>query len=300
MIIIKTDFFAYNKLKTFKNHSKALQGFLLIFILLIGALVYYTGGTRNSYAHLIYLPIVLSGYFYGLKGGITAAVISGLVLGPFMPIDTETMLMQQPQNWLFRMVFLIIIGSFVGYLFANLERQVIKNRKIAYFNQETGLPNKSTLKNVIDNKIDNKKEFHLFILTINNLLNIYKLTGFSNFTDYMDLLIEHIKQYPALGKQIYYINENHYGIILDKDKVDDLVEFSNDFLKYLDKPVNFGNISIYNNFTMGITTYPDYAKKTDKIINQAFLSIKKAKNKKLPFWHYENINFKEKILIWIC
>ncbi|MCC3143998.1 EAL domain-containing protein [Halanaerobium sp. Z-7514] len=283
----------YNKLKKMKNKTILLKSFLLIFILAIGILVYFTGGTKNSYAHLIYLPIVISGYFYGLKGGIIAAVISGFVLGPLMPIDSEIMLMQQTQNWLFRMVFLIIIGSFVGYLFANLEQQIMKNRKLAYFDQETGLPNKSTLKNVIENKINNEKEFHLFILTINNLLNIYKLTGFSNFPDYVDLLVEYIKEYPALEKQIYYINENHYGIILDKDRVDDLVAFTNDFLQYLDQPLNFGKISIYNNFTIGITTYPDYAKKTDRIINQAFLAIKKAKNKKLPFWHYEDINFQE-------
>jgi len=113
---------------------------------LIALMVYYTGGTKFSYAHLIYLPIILAAYFYKIKGGVIAAIISGLLLGPYMPINTETMVMQGLENWVFRMGLLIIVGAFAGYLFSILENQLEKVNQIAYYNPETGLPNKIKLR----------------------------------------------------------------------------------------------------------------------------------------------------------
>ncbi len=52
-------------------------------------LVYSTGGVAKSYTHLIYIPIIISAYFWGTIGGTSIAIISGVLIGPFMPISVS-------------------------------------------------------------------------------------------------------------------------------------------------------------------------------------------------------------------
>jgi hypothetical protein len=71
---------------------------IMVLILCTTRLVYATGGVRFSYLHLMYLSIVLAGMAFGAPGGLAAAVLAGLALGPFMPINTGTGEMQHPVN----------------------------------------------------------------------------------------------------------------------------------------------------------------------------------------------------------
>src|SRR4051812_13382823 len=90
---------------TFANMSAATKAktvaVLLTLMAVTALLVYFTGGIRLSYSHLMYVPIVLSGIAFGVQGGLSAAIIGGLFLGPFMPLNTSTGEMQEPVNWLF-------------------------------------------------------------------------------------------------------------------------------------------------------------------------------------------------------
>ncbi len=91
---------------------------LVIILLLIGCapLVYYTGGIKYVYAHTMYLPIVLAAIFFKVKGGVIVGLIGGIILGPFMPIDTLTGELQETANWIYRIGFFIFIGALVGYV----------------------------------------------------------------------------------------------------------------------------------------------------------------------------------------
>lgn len=254
---------------------------------LIALMVYYTGGTKFSYAHLIYLPIILAAYFYKIKGGVIAAVISGLFLGPYMPINTETMVMQGLENWIFRMGLLIIIGAFAGYLFSILENQLEKVNQIAYYNPETGLPNKIKLKEDLETKINSKDNFYLIILSINNFIDIYKVIGFMNFSDYIKKLLKHIRNFKNIKNKIYYINENKYGIILKKEDKNQLLTYLNQFVEYMDHAVKFNQLSIFNDVNLGISSYPEQSQIADELIDQSFIALEKAVAKKVQFWLYQ-------------
>src|SRR5690606_14497182 len=85
--------------------------------LLTGAtalLVYATGGVRFAYLHLMYVPVALGALVFGTWGGIATGVLGGLLVGPFMPIDTSTGEMQQTINWVYRLVAFSLVGSLVG------------------------------------------------------------------------------------------------------------------------------------------------------------------------------------------
>jgi hypothetical protein len=63
---------------------------LLLLVASVYVLVYMTGGSKFVYSHTMYIPILLSGFILGTRGGILVRLLAGVVLGPFMPISVLT------------------------------------------------------------------------------------------------------------------------------------------------------------------------------------------------------------------
>jgi signal transduction histidine kinase len=97
---------------------------VLALIVLVGLLVYKTGGTGFAWVHLMYLPIILAAAGFGLYGGITAALVAGFALGPGMPMDVAAGLPQSGSNWMFRIVFFLLVGAFSGLISNFLNGQI--------------------------------------------------------------------------------------------------------------------------------------------------------------------------------
>jgi signal transduction histidine kinase len=95
----------------------------------IALLVYETGGTAFVWLNLMYLPIVLSAALFRIPGGIGAALLAGLVLGPFMPLYVPGDIAQPAHNWMARTGFFLLIGTFTGTLFTWLTAQYDRLKK---------------------------------------------------------------------------------------------------------------------------------------------------------------------------
>ena len=87
---------------------------LALLIVFVAALVYQTGGIKYVYSHSMYLPVLLAGLIFGVRGGAVAGVCGGLMLGPWMPIDTVTGEQQDTFNWLYRTGFFTLVGCLSG------------------------------------------------------------------------------------------------------------------------------------------------------------------------------------------
>ena len=94
--------------------AQILWPVLLIAVFAIAVLVFKSGGIKFVYSHSMYLPILLSGFVYGVWGGLVCGVIGGLVLGPYMPIDTVTGELQATLNWMYRAAFFALAGILSG------------------------------------------------------------------------------------------------------------------------------------------------------------------------------------------
>jgi signal transduction histidine kinase len=101
---------------------------LLGLILLTGAVVYATGGTGFVWVHLMYVPIVLASGVFGIRGGVASAVVGGIIVGPFMPLDVAKHIPQDTANWLFRSLFFLLVGGCSGLLFSWVNRQMERLR----------------------------------------------------------------------------------------------------------------------------------------------------------------------------
>ncbi|MBO8125815.1 MAG: HD-GYP domain-containing protein [Firmicutes bacterium] len=113
--------------KLFRLSKLWAVGLATVIAALIGGvalLVYYTGGTQYPWPHLVYLPILLAGFSFGIKGGLISGLLAGLLLGPFMPLDVQAGVPQHTLPWLFRLGVLVVIGSSAGFLFEVLEKTI--------------------------------------------------------------------------------------------------------------------------------------------------------------------------------
>lgn len=276
----------YSFLQKYKENNKVI--FIIILAYILSAfLVYYTGGTRHSYLHIIYIPILITAYYYKGIGGFIAGIVAGIVLGPFMPINTNTMLMQDTVNWSFRMLYFTLTGTFAGLLFDLLDHQLEKINQIAYFEENTGLPNKTSFKKMITAKIKNNDEFHVIVLSIKNYSDIYKVIGSKNFSNFIKKMADNFTSYKGFNTKLYYLNDSKYGICINKHKKEELIKRLRDFNKFLNKPVEFQNISIFTDIVMGVSTYPEVGNSCDELIERAFLALDKVDKKKINFWIYE-------------
>lgn len=67
------------------KHRRAIQIFsapaLVLLIAEVYIIVYITGGIKFVYSHSMYIPILFSGFVFGVKGGVFFGLLGGFVLG---------------------------------------------------------------------------------------------------------------------------------------------------------------------------------------------------------------------------
>lgn len=122
-----------------------IYGFL--FSLAIAVVVYFTGGTRNVYTNLMYVPISLFSAIYGFKWGIIHATISGLLVGPLMPLNVLLGTPQPHINWIIRVLTYVSIALIIG-IFSDIAHK--REKKVAFLlthDPDTGLKNYEALRN---------------------------------------------------------------------------------------------------------------------------------------------------------
>ncbi len=112
---------------------------------LAASVVYATGGTGFAYPYLMLMPIILASAWHGLLASIGCAILGGLLLGPYMPLDVAKGLLQPSHNWLARIVFFITIGVFTSSLFHSLKKANLRQLHVMRIDSSTGLENRTAL-----------------------------------------------------------------------------------------------------------------------------------------------------------
>jgi len=110
-----------------KKVHYAIISYLLSFVVTI--IVYYTGGTIMVYSNLMYLPITLIAITNSRRQSIIHALISGFLLGPFMPLNVSSGTMQNTENWIIRTIVYIMVAFVIGLFKEYYEKEYKLNIK---------------------------------------------------------------------------------------------------------------------------------------------------------------------------
>lgn len=246
-----------SKLQTFLVATDKYRIWYILFVVLtlpaMYLLVYLTGGTKNVYAHLTYLIIVLAGASLGWLGGIVTGIVAGLILGPFMPLNVATGEMQTVLGWHFRMMMFVFIGGLIGYITQTLR----KNARIIFdlmcHNPETGLPNTNIFNNVNALSYDESNQIVITLL-INNFDKIIDLMGLSFYYSLLGKIYEVLRLGLPKTALIVQCNNNKFWIATPFINPEEDIK---KIATLLTEKILIENVEYYIEFTMGYSFAPN-------------------------------------------
>lgn len=209
------------------------QHILVLFVLMamvvaVTLVVWQTGGIKYVFSHSMYIPIALAGIIFGYKGGIFFGLTGGVALGPWMPIDTVTMELQQTLNWVYRTLFFLCIGILAG-LSSDLNRRFIrKSQEESRMNPVSKLPNRKALLERLEQvvkrpKSRSKKEGNYFLVTccIDNDMALRSAFGFAIIDTIIGVYADKLKTMSNYTPEVFHIYTGQvaalFPAVRDKD-----------------------------------------------------------------------------------
>ena len=243
------------------RHERAVRIFMVPFLLvlmgMVYALVYETGGIKFVYSHSMYIPILLSGFVFGIRGGVVFGLLGGLILGPFMPINVATHEMQDTSNWLYRTGFFILIGFLSGMASDGVRSYLRNLRWFSRHDPETKLPNQNALFDKLIEVANTKRDAH-FVLVIVAMGKAMELKSAFGFNVIDEIIMQSAQRFEkiALGKlSVYRTDMERIGLFIELDSdaqvgylIDELAEVSR-------QAFPFRKIPIHADLRMGYVTF---------------------------------------------
>ncbi|MDF2675981.1 MAG: hypothetical protein K0Q97_271 [Bacillota bacterium] len=224
---------------TFERDSSSYTMWIIViifFITIVTDIINFKGGT-GTIVHLLYIPIIISVYVFGLKGGIATAIFSGIAVGPFTPLNISTNLMQTAPSWIFR-IFMFCLIAIIFNILANQNKKLneLLNNK-TYTNMQTGYYNSNKLKLDIKNII-NKYECR------NISFIMFEYENLESINEYVNLEIGKKSLLTLLNKANYFFNDgiiyiisnNKFIVMLPKYTTEETYLLANEFIQNTKSP----------------------------------------------------------------
>lgn len=253
-------------------------------------LVEATGGIKFVYSHAMYIPILLSGFLLGVRGGVITGLIAGLVLGPFMPIDTLTGEMQNPQNWLFRTVIFSLIGllSGMGSDAAMAYQQQLK--WIARHQLSTGLPNRQALVEYLTHLHVPAQDNKVFVLVMICFENSQELKSTFGYDIINHAVLQMVRRLQT-GRQeakLYHIDTTQIALVMQvpADSVDKVL---NELTEQTKEPVSFNGFSIHIDTRIGYVSFAQVQQNAENYFQMAEAALTVAYDKSLDCVAYSPV-----------
>jgi len=271
------------------NKQTSIIKILLILILVVVAVyfVYLTGGTKRVYVHMLYVPIILAALFWGSFGGLGVGTISGLLVGPFMPLDVSSGIMQDPINWIYRMLAFLLIGLFTGYIldWTNQLNKEAQDRNLSSpFYQ---LPNTTKLIFDIEDSIKSKKYFKIMSIKLTNLDGIEKYVDNELISDLVKGLAKQL-EHRGGRKVVYSYGKDELILLAYRDFAEDYEEKINEVLEhYFAYPISINGYEVRVSIKVGVYEYRGEDISSTEIYNKARIAHEQGDTKESGIYFYD-------------
>lgn len=250
---------------------------IMFMILLVGLWVYITGGTPNTISHLMYIPIVISVFINGVKGGIAASLISGIVLGPYMPVKVTHAPSQDTFQWVFRIIIFIILVLVVGQLTEYIRRVNDLEKKKAYEDTLTGRPNLNKFKYDLNMILNSEKQINttIFLFEFENLETVNRYVSYEIGQHSMLKLMDEAQRYFN-GGTIYSAASGKFIVLLSEVASKEAGEAVKGFVQRMKQPIYINELPVVIMIRGGQICTPlqgnqvdDVVEKLEKALDQA-------------------------------
>jgi len=271
--VLKNVYFSLFMTSREKN-KKIILFIAIIVIPLTYLLVRLTGGIQYVYSHTMYIAIILGALLYGVKGGIIFAVIGGLVLGPFMPIDTLTGEQQLFINWVYRLFIFVLIGTITGLFSESTKKHLERIIILLSIHPDTKIPllNSVLRTKLIERKISIEGRI-VYVIRILNQDNVTDILGLPLYSNLLNSIYTSSLAHFTNHLDIFQMDTNRLIFIIDKDEQLDL---SKEIIEWFSKPFIVKDIPIYIDVCLGSSLC---GKSLEECVEKALLASRSAKLK---------------------
>ena len=264
--------------------------FVLLLIGAVGGLVYYSGGTVFVWPHLMYVPLILAAAVFRIPGGIIAAFICGLVLGPLMPLSVAKEIPQQTANWLFRIFFFLLVGLLTGLISQWFNEQIDRAQRQSLHDPLTGLPNFLSLQNFLLQALSNggrpDSPVALAVINISNLSQIIDTLSYRSASKLCLQIAERLQNSSSPSLSFYKMQSNTYACSATDIDLHEFINLCRGITKNLKEPFHFEGIPVIVNMHLGITRTENKMTDADEMIQKASIAAHAAEDQNLLYSTY--------------
>lgn len=263
-----------------KRYGVVLVAILIVLVLII---VYMTNGTKESYLHLIYLPIILAAYLWGANKALIVAAISGVLLG-FIPLDVAAGIKQNTMNWIHRTILLMIIGYLTGRLFEKVHKLNICLKDKEFVSEITGLYNTKKLFYDLNDMLNCGDIFTIISLKLINIEGIGKYVDYNLVQKLIKQLIEDIK-YEFDDIYMYSSSDDELILILpDGCRYFDTIS---SLVNNYSTAVNIDGFQVRMPLKVGIYNYAGRYETPIEIYNKARIASEQGEANEAGIYYYD-------------
>ena len=227
--------------------------FILIFSVL--GIVYMTGGTKYVYMHLMYIPLMIAVFNFGYIGGIGFGVLAGY-LTSFIPLDVATMEMQTTENWIYRLLFFVLISTINGFILDTVLKTLKEIEKLTFCNRITNISNRKYFDTFFPEKIE-LEDNYLAIFEIENFNQILNEYGNFILEDFIKSLSLKFKDISENGIELFHFRDNTFALLMNNYNPPSFRKKA----EILRKKISVNNILIYPELSIGIAKFVESQKK---------------------------------------
>lgn len=229
---------------------------IMLMIVGVYGFVHVTGGIKYVFSHSMYLPIAVAAITFGAKGGVLAALVGGLLLGPLMPIDTLTGEPQDTINWLYRIGFFTLIGFLVGITSDLMFSYLNRIKWNANHDSMTGLPNifalATRVKNLSRSGTYNDQPRFLLVALLDNQTEIETSFGAHYVNGVISQLADTIRNEFQNLSPVYRIGAERLGFVQHAEHDHSIRQQANKLGDIFTLPLKFGDIRLHADIYLGI------------------------------------------------
>lgn len=252
-------------------------------------LVSATGDHRFVYSHTMYVPILAAALFFRKRGGITAGILAGLVLGPLMPSAVAAGGIQLSVNWVYRMAVFVLVGGLAGAAVSVMDQYLRQFKWLAYHSPATGLPSATSLDAMLQRMIaggDGKTEVHVIAFRVNNYVKISSTFGSVATETLARELAARLSEF--VHAPLCELLPNTLGtatssvMLRDPQEVQTLLEASR-------QPVDIGDLHVFPDVCIGFASYPLHGSHPGALIRKASHAAYQAGANSMSVLQYSEI-----------
>lgn len=207
-------------------------------------------------------------------------------------------------------LFVLITGIFLFFLLKNNLRELKEKEqrlyKLAYYDELTDLPNKKYLYHELDHLIskndsaDNKEEFSLFFININNFNTLTDIKGTSHGSEIIEKISNKLKKFIRENSEsIPFLSSYNYNkfilIIKGKQEREKLKSTAEKIISSLSELWEEGTIDYYLNLDIGISRFPDSGQNAEDLISAAKIAANNIDDEDNNIKCYDHKMFSDKL-----